>query len=326
MNGEFKSLTAAADQLGTGAVEVPVFETEILDVVRRTSIALQRLQGRRATGHPHRYFEQTAIATGSFTDPRNITTSATSPTRVERAAMIKAITAQSNIGMFDKEVTEQQGQFASVVAQDIDDIASGVVVTSANALWNGTDTSLSTPTTTQYVGLLTQITQTSQIAAGASIIDGLKTEVANMLANQNFVVRPSAIYINPLLADLIDQEAKTYHRELQTVEVVAGVTTIAISTQAGVLPLISDPYIPTDTTAKYGFTAPGAQQKNYYAVILSERHVERPYISGKDDNPNPRLFQLGLVGNLAGQYVAVKFDAVIAKGASYNHAVVCVTH
>jgi hypothetical protein len=325
MTGEFKALSAAADQLGTGAVEVPMFESEILDVVRRTSVALQRMPGRRATGHPHRYFEQTAIATGGFTDPRNITTSATGPTRVERAAMIKAITAQSNIGKFDQDVTEQQGQFASVVAQDIDDIASGVVVASAKALWNGNDTSLSTPTTTQYVGLLTQITQTSQIAAGASIIDGLKTMVANMLANQTFVVRPTAIYINPLLADLIDQEAKTFHRDLDTVEVAAGVTVKAISTQAGVLPLISDSFIPTDTTAQYGFTAPAAGKKNYYAVILSERHVERPYISGKEDNPLPRIFQLGLVGNLAGQHVGAMFDCVIAKGASYNHAVVGVT-
>ena len=36
------------------------------------------------------------------------------------------------------------------------------------------------------------------------------------------------------------------------------------------------------------------------------------------------LFQLGLTGNLSGQYVGIKFDAVLAKGASYNHSVVCV--
>lgn len=321
----FKDLAAAADQLSTGAIEVPVFESEILDVVRRTSIALNRLPSGRATGHPHRYFEQTAIATGAFNDPRNIAATATGPTRVERAAMIKAITAQSNLGLFDRDVTAQQGQFASVIAKDVDDIVSAVEVTRAQALWNGNDTSLSTPTTQQYMGLLSQIAQTSQVAAGSSIIDGLKTAVANMLANQTYVVRPSAIYVNPLLADLIDQEAKTYHRELQTVEVVAGVTTIAISTQAGVLPIISDPFIPTDTAAKYGFTAPAANQKNYYAVILSERQIEIPYVSGAEDNPNPRLFQLGLTGNLSGQYVAVKFDTVIAKGASYNHSVVCIT-
>lgn len=326
---EFKTLTAAADQIGTGALEVPIFETEILDVVRRSSVALKRIPGRRATGHPHRYFEQTAIVAAAFTDPRSITTTAGGPTRVERAAMIKAITAQSNIGLFDKDVTEQQGQFASVVAQDVTDIVSGIVVTQGKKFWTGSDTSLSTPTTVEYVGVLTQLQgggQTAQIAAGGSIIDGLKTEVANMMGNPNFDVMPTAIYAHPILLDLIDQEAKTLHRELETMEVTAGVTVAAISTQAGKLPLIPDPFIPTDTTAQYGFTAPGTGKSNYYAAIVTESMIERPYISGKEDTPLPRLFQLGLTGNLAGQYVGAMFNAVIVKGASYAHALVAVTH
>jgi hypothetical protein len=325
---EFKTLQAAADQIGTGALEVPVFESEIVDLVRRSSVALKRMPGTRATGHPHRYFEQTAIVSAGFTDPRNITTTPGGPTRVERAAMIKAITAQSNIGLFDKDVTEQQGQFASVVAKDVEDIVSGIVVTQGKNFWNGSDTSLTTPTTIEYVGALTQLQnggQTAQIAVGSSIIDGLKTQVANMMANPTFDVMPTAIYANPVLLDLIDQEAKTLHRELETMEVTAGVTVAAISTQAGKLPLIPDSYIPSDTTAKYGFTAPGASQKNYYAAILTESMVERPYISGKEDNPNPRLFQLGLVGNLSGQHVGAMFNCVIVKGATYAHSLVAVT-
>jgi hypothetical protein len=53
-----------------------------------------------------------------------------------------------------------------------------------------------------------------------------------------------------------------------------------------------------------------------------ESEVEIPVISGKNYDSKPRLFQLGLVGNLAGQFVGVKFDAVIFKGAAYAHAVV----
>jgi hypothetical protein len=80
--------------------------------------------------------------------------------------MIKAITAQTNFGLFDVDVTRMQGQFAYLEAKDIEDITSGIIVTEASAVWNGTDTSLTTPTTIQYVGLLTQITNTGDHRPG----------------------------------------------------------------------------------------------------------------------------------------------------------------
>lgn len=317
-------LSAAADYLGTGAVEVPMFETEIMDVVRRESVVLQRIPSKAATGHPHRYLEQTAIATAAAVDPRSISATASGPTRLERPAFVKAMTAQSNLSLFDKEVTEQQGQFAGVVAKDVNDIVSGIEVLRGQMLWSGTDTSLVAPTTLQWVGGLTQIALQYTVASGNSIIDGLKTAVANMIANVNFKVRPTAIVINPLLGDYIDQEAKASRITLDSVEVVAGVTVSAISTQAGKLPLIPDVYMPTTaaSTAAYGFSATPAGLKGYYAVILTEKEVEIAVISGKEFNPNPRLFQLGLVGNLAGQFVGIKFDTCIFKGATYAHSVV----
>jgi len=328
MQNGFVDLHAAADFLGPGAVETPMFEAEITDLVRRKSVALQRLPHERATGHPHRFFEETAIHQGSFIDPRNMgTQSAGGSTRVEKSAPIKAIINQTNISMFDKDVTEQQGQFASVVSKDINDVISGVVVTSAAAVWAGTDTSLTTPTTLEYMGILRQITLTSSIASGASIIDGLKSQVAAMVADQTYDVRPTAIYLNPVLADYIDQEAKANSITLAEVDVAAGVTVNAINTQAGRLPLISDPYIPSVASGSgpaYGFSDAPAGQTMYLAVIVTEDMVEIPYISGATDNPNPRIFELGLTNNLSGQFVAVLFDAVIAKGPGYAHALVAV--
>jgi hypothetical protein len=324
VNAKMLSMDAAADYLGTGAIEVPEFEREIFDVLRRSSAALQRIKPTRATGHPHRYFEQTALASAQAVDPRNLSATATGPTRLERPAFIKAMTAQSNLSLFDKDVTEQQGQFASVVAKDVDDIISAIEILRGQMLWAGTDTSLSAPTTLQWMGGLSQITQQFTVANGASIIDGLKTAVATMVADQVHVVRPSAIYLNPLLADYIDQEAKASRITLDSMEVVAGVTVAAISTQVGKLPLIGDPFMPTcpASTSQYGFASTPSGLKGYYAAIIMESEVELPYISGKEDNPLPRLFQLGLVGNLAGQFVGVKFDTVIFKGPSYTHAVV----
>lgn len=322
----FIQMSAAADFLGTGAIEVPEFEAEIMDVVRRTSVFLNRTPQIPATGHPHRYFEQTDIARGGFTDPRNISASVAAPTRVERPAFIKAIVNQSNLSLFDKEVTEQQNQFASVVAKDINDIISGIEVVRAAAVWAGTDTSMTVPTTTQYMGGLRQITQQAVISPGSSIIDGLKAVIASMASNQTFVVRPTAIYLNPILGDYIDREAKAAKISLESMDVMAGVTVSSISTQVGKVPLIGDPWMPTEAnpTNSYGFGAAGAGYKNYFAVITQESEIEMPYISGSSQNPLPRLFQLGLVGSLAGQYVGVKFDTVVFKGPSYAHAAVAV--
>lgn len=330
ISAQAMSLSAAADFLGPGAIEVPDFEKEIMDVVRRSSIALQRFKTKRATGHPHRYFEQTAIAAAAAVDPRNLASTATGPTRVERPAFIKAVIAQTNIGLFDKEVTEQQGQFAGVVAQDIDDILNAVEIKRGGMLWTGSDTSMSAPTTLEWMGALAQIgtaggaVNTGTIAPGTSIIDGIKTMVANLKGQVGFVVRPTGIFANPVLLDLIDQEAKAAHIELGTMDITAGVTVKYISTQAGNLPLIPDEFMPTDTTGKYGFSNPPAGYKNYYVAIMTESETEIAYISGKVDDPKPRLFQLGLVGNLAGQFVGVKFDTLIVRGASYAHALLVV--
>lgn len=316
-------LKAAADYLGNGAIEVNMYETEIADIIRRESVFLTRIDDVPATGHPHRFFDQTAIATGGFTDPRNITPTPSGPTRNERSVYIKAITGQTNFGLFDVDVTRQQGQFAYLEAKDIDDITSGITVCSAAAVWNGTATAITDSTTQSYCGLLTQITNQYTIGLGASIIDGLKSKVAAMVANPTSKVRPTAIYMNPILADLIDQEAKAAKITLKEV-VVAGVTVDAIQTQAGLLPIIPEPYLSATTDTSYGFAAPGAGNSNYFAVIVTEKMIEMPVVTGGDGNRKPRIFQLGLLAGLQGQYVGVWFNSVVAKRADTAHAVVAV--
>jgi predicted cobalt transporter CbtA len=41
-------------------------------------------------------------------------------------------------------------------------------------------------------------------------------------------------------------------------------------------------------------------------------------------DPNPRVFQLGVPGSLASQYVVVKFGGLVVKGAGYAHTQVLV--
>jgi hypothetical protein len=322
-SGGLTRVSAAADFFGNGAIEVNLYEREILDLVRREGVLRQRIQARRATGHPHRYIEQTLIGLGAFTDPRNLAPTPSGPTRVERSVLIKALVNQINLTLFDVQVTQQQGVFDNLESRDIQDCVNGIIVEASTAYWTGTDTSLVTSTTDQYVGLLTQITQQSTVGAGSSMVDGIKYAVAQMMANTTFKVKPTGIYMNPILAHYLDTEAKASNITMGT-SVVAGITVKNIETQAGPLPVIADVYIPSSTGSAYGFSAPASGFKNYYAAILTEDLIERPYISGKTQNPDPQLYRLGLPSSLSGQYVAVQFDAIVAKGPSYAHALVAI--
>ncbi len=321
MKANFLDIHSAADYIGPGAVEVPLYQTEITDIVRRRGPFGQRIKQVPATGHPSRFFEELAIpsptAAAGFVDPRNIIPTLVSPTRVERSVPLKAVVAQLNYNLFDIELGAQQKQFAYLQAKDLMDTVEGVLRTHDVALWNGTDTSLSTPTTTQYYGAAAQIAaggNSVTIGTGASITDGLKSTIAQMVSSTGFEVRPTAIYANPVLLDLLDRELKAeFNVILNQKEVTAGLTVKTLSTQAGDLPLIPD------WTLGYTGT-PGSGSAVLPAYIVTEDMIEYHWLS----DTNPRIFQLGVPGSLASQYVVVKFGGVVVKGASYAHAQVLV--
>src|ERR1700744_5885895 len=315
MNANFYDIHAAADYIGPGAIEVPFYQTEITDIVQRRSIFGQRVKQVPATGHPSRFFTAKALpnpGVSGFVDPRNIVAPIVSPTRVERSVPLKAIVAQLNYNLFDIELGTQQKQFAYLQAKDLVDTVEGVLHSHDIALWNGNDTSLSTPTSAQYYVVSSQIAaggNTTTIGTTASIVDGLKSTIAQMVANTSFAVRPTAIYANPVLLDLIDREMKTdFNVVLETVEITAGFRVKALSTQAGNLPLIPD------WSLAYTGT-PGSGTAVLPAYIVTEDLIEYHWLS----EPNPRIFQLGLPGTLASQYVVVKFGAPVVKGANYAH-------
>jgi hypothetical protein len=322
MNAQFIDLRAAADFMGPGAIEINRYQTEIFDIVRRRGVFGQRIKQVPATGHPSRFFEETAIpalsAANAFVDPRNIAATVATPTRVERSVPLKALVAQINYNLFDLEVGQQQSQFAFLQAKDLADTVDGLMRTHDVALWNGNDTSLSTPATMQYYGAAGQINDGGNvvtIGVGSSIVDGIKSQVAQMVANSNYAVRPTAIYANPVLLDLIDQEMKTnFNLVLSTVELTAGLRVKALMTQAGELPLIPE------WAMSYTGT-PGSGTASLPAYIVTEDLIEYHWLT----DANPRVFQLGLTGSLANQHVVVKFGAVVVKGASYAHAKVVVT-
>ena len=316
MDAKFTQIHAAADYIGPGAIEVPLYQTEILDIVRRRGVFGQRIKQVPATGHPSRYFEERAIpspsATSGFVDPRNIVAPLVSPTRVENSVPLKALVAQINYNLFDMELGQQQSQFAYLQAKDLADTVDGVLRTHDVALWNGTDTSMSSPTTTEYFGAVGQIVgggNTVTIGTTASIVDGFKSTIAQMVSNSSFAVRPTAIYANPVLLDLIDREMKSeFNVVLGTKEITSGFTVKMLSTQAGDIPLIPEWTLPYTGT-------PGSGSAVLPAYIVTEDLIEYHWLS----DPNPRIFQLGVPGSLASQYVVVKFGGVVVKGAGYAH-------
>lgn len=325
----FVNLNAAADALVNGGIIVPEFQAEITDLVRRSGVLQNRIQYVPATGSPSRFFEQTAIANGQWTAPGGhgggqISPTATSPTRVEKALAIKALTNRIDYSLFDMETVAQQGVFAQLKAKDMKDMVNGLLLVHGQALWNGTDTvagsMVGAGTTNQYSGILNQVTNTATIAQGSSIIDAIRTKCAQLAASTqyNLLGKKYAIYINPLALDFLEQEAKSQvnamkYIESNATEVGVGITVDYIRTALGSLPIIPEPFLGVNA---FGTAAP-AGQDNYAFAIVCEDLVEYHYVGSKD----PRVFQIGTLANLNESYVAIQFGAPVVKASSYAHVV-----
>lgn len=213
-------------------------------------------------------------------------------------------------------------------AKDLQDMVNGILVTRDKSLWTGADTVSGSQVGTngagnglQYVGLLSQISNSTTIGSSASIVDSIRTQVATLMNSTTYVNKPTAVYINPLALDYLEQEAKNSNNSLKYIatdftDARVGLTVSAISTVAGFLPLIPDPFMTMDSAIS-GVSAAGVGYHNYPFAIVNEDLIEFHYVGSKE----PRVFQLGLQNGLAEQYVGVLFGAPVAKGASYAHTV-----
>ena len=313
------SMQGSADWMSPGAVLTNKYQSEIVDMVRRRLPFGQRIKHEPATGQPSRYFEQLSIPTGAFVDPRVLSATASQSKRVERYLTLKGISGQINYSLFDSEVNTIQGQFAYLEAKDLSDLIDGVLKVHDQALWTGSDTDLTYPTTAQYFGVSGQIVratavggvnQVVTIGSSASIVDGIKAQIAQMVARTDFEVRPTSIYMNPILIDKLELETKDQQQFFNESEIAPGVIVKTINTQVGPLPVVPDPSI-TNLNGNGGL-------KQYASFIVTDSMIEYHWLT----NPLPRVFQLGLLSNLAAQFMVVKFGAVVVKGPAYAHSVI----
>lgn len=298
---------ATADYIGTGALYVPVFERQIMDKTRKRGTLLQRVKTKAATGHPTRYFEKVAHETKEkWINPRAITHALdTEVKRIEHSALIKAVVDGITFGMYDREVTAQQGLYGNLQAQDLQEVVSDMLDAQDRAVWTGSAKSLLDSESNEYCSVLTQITKTGTIAKDARLSTAIMNGVAMLMYNKKYSVTPSAVYMNPMdKARLDTQELDAKDKiKLYDVEVLPGIKVTGIMTVAGILPIVTDIYCPIGKIA-----------------IVDESLLERQYIT----TPNPRLFQLGTEKDLATRYIAVLFDTFIVRGADYGHLILTI--
>lgn len=307
-NAKFLSF-ADGFKSGNGFVHLPIWEDVILDMVGKRGTMLSRIQTKKATGNPTRYVEkQKATQTATFQNPHTLTKKTMfAPKRVDKSAFVKAITNEIEFSHFDREVGEQQNIFTGLTESDIRDMVFDLLTLQDSKLWTGSDTSLSESTTNEYVGLLTQLTHTGTIEKATPILDAVRTEVARLASQTDYDVRPSVIVVNPLTLDLIEQEEQARPNAVKQyeVELTGGIKVKGVMTAMGILPIITDPYLPLEGT-------------KHKVAILSENLLVRYYV-GSD---KPRIFGFGIQDESLNQkYMALQYDCIVAKGADYAHTI-----
>lgn len=312
---QFVDIAAAAQFQGPGAIITDDYQKEITDILRRTSVLDSRLTYVPATGDISTYYEQNTVNGGAFVDPRNPSATATSNVRTPHGVKVKALTNQVNFGHYDVTLGQQQNNFPELKAKDLNDMLNGIGLTHGKALWRGNDTALAVPTSLQYVGLPSQITNTFTVGVGASIVAAIRAKVAAMVASEKYEIMPTAIYIHPIAHYHMSEEVRLAVESGKMSDpfgktVIAGLEVPTIMTAAGLLPIIPEPFIPSAVNGT------NAQNTDYGIAIVTEPMIEFHYVGEK----GIYLFELGTTGSLQEQYVGIKYGAPVAKGPSYAHA------
>lgn len=314
---KFMAFADALAKTGNGFIQLPIYEKEILDLVGKRGIMMQRIIARKATGQPTRYFEkQPATKTAAFQDPHALTANKYNVKRIERSAFIKAITNEIEFSHFDREVGAQQGIYTGLTLEDVQDMVTDVLTLQDEKVWTGNDTDLTANGSLEYVGLLNQLKQTSVIAEGVRITTAIRSEVAKLSDRKDYDVKPSLIVVNPITYDLIEQEEeeKANTTKQYTVEITAGIKVRGVMTAMGVLPIVADPYLP--------LLDAGAGKKTHRIAILSENLLTRYYVG----SPIPRIFEFKQGDeSLVDKYMALQYDCIVAKGAEYAHVILTKT-
>ena len=300
-------------------IHLAIFEDTIHDYLRRDVSIYNWVPSLEATGQPTMWFDQTKMPSNEqFSSPTTLAYKEIDADygRVAKSAMIKCITSKFNVPFFNTLVSKQQKALPDFVQKDIQDWAISFKRFVNTKLYYGSDTNLATPTTNEYMGIMTQITNTATRAKGdtTNITDLLETEVASMesdTVNATGSNGDLAFFMNPMTMDLWVKQERAINSNFrpEIAEVVPGFSVPAIRTAKGLIPVVVDPYITvTDNTSNSSY--------DHTILLLNKRMIERRYVGSAD----PMVFPWNM-GNdqLTDDKLAVLFDCVICRAASTAH-------
>lgn len=300
----------AANYFGNGALLVDDFDTLIMDEVRRESVLWNRIDKRLAPGENTGGFDQTGISTARSAPRRNLGFTATGPTRAARTPKtVKAIVADTTFGLFDRSVYQQQGRrFGDLQAKDVQDLSVSCIRKWASLSYVGAAGS----NDDEYDGLRTLLPTGTTVHAADSIIAAINTALIDMTNSPNIAARPTAIYTNAKVVDMVNMELLKIGDKLLYAPIKVGDSvfdTPQIFTSVGIMPLIPDPW-----------NQVVAGTPNVYPTFivdetkLSWQYVEVLGAPGAD----PRTFEIAMTNGLDLQYKTVMFGALEILGAT-NH-------
>jgi hypothetical protein len=318
---ERKMTAATTPTLNSGHnIHLALFEDTIYDYMRRDVSIYNWVPSVEATGQPTMWFEQTKNpANEQFSSPTTLTYKAVDDDygRVPKSAMIKCITSKFSFPFFNTLVARQQGVLPDFVQKDIADWAWSFKRFVNKKMYYGTDTDLATPTTNEYMGIMTQITNAVarlKTETTTTILDVVEDAIANMesdVVNVTGTAADLVVFMNPKTRNKMvkEERARNSNFRMEKAELIPGFNIPGIDTAKGIIPIVADPFIDViDNTANVSYDHP--------IMILNKRLIERRYIGAKD----PMVFDWNM-GNdqLSGDKLAVLFDNIIVRGASFGH-------
>ena len=301
-------------------IHLAIFEDTIHDYLRRDVSIYNWVPSLEATGQPTMWFDQTKYPSNEqFSSPTTLTYKEVDSDygRVPKSAMIKCITSKFNVPFFNTLVSKQQGALPDFVVKDIQDWAISFKRFVNSKMYYGSDTDLASPTTTEFMGIMSQITNTATRAKGdtsLNITDLLETEVATMesdTVNATGSNGDLAFFMNPMTMDLWVKQERNINSNFrpEIAEVIPGFQVPAIRTAKGLIPVVVDPYITvTDNTANSSY--------DHTILLLNKRLIERRYVGSAD----PMVFPYNKFNDqLTDDKLAVLFSNIIVRGNSFAH-------
>lgn len=306
---EVKLSFEAATNFVDGAIIIDEYDDVVFDDVLRRFPVWSRVDKREAPGETTGGFDQTAVGAARSADPRSLGFTAVSPTRSARTRKdIRAIVMNRTFGMFDLSVGRMQGRY-ELKDTDVRDLVTGCMQKWNAEFYEG-DNSLDT---TEFSGLRKLLGAGTDIAATASIANGLDDQIITMLNTDNRDIMPTAIYCNAKVIQMLAREYEKVGDKLQSGPWTVNGNTRQVylfPSSAGFLPLIED---------KYNKAIAGTPDV-YPTFIVSEDKLSWQYVEPIGyPGPDPKTFEINLQNDLDQDYTCVMFGALELLGGTTHH-------